>query len=106
MGVGSYRDDNEKPYVLPSVKEAEKRILFADLNKEYAAITGVSSFLKHASKLLYGDDCKALEEGRISVVQSISGTGALRLGGEFLNRFYSSKKIYLPSPTWVYTFIN
>lgn len=100
LGVGSYRDDNEKPYVLPSVKEAEKRILFADLNKEYAAITGVSSFLKHASKLLYGDDCKALEEGRISVVQSISGTGALRLGGEFLNRFYSSKKIYLPSPTW------
>ncbi|KTW31566.1 hypothetical protein T552_00204 [Pneumocystis carinii B80] len=100
LGVGSYRDDQGKPYVLPSVKEAERRILFADLNKEYAAITGVSSFVKYASRLAYGEDSKALKEGRISVVQSVSGTGALRLGGEFLNRFYSSKKIYLPSPTW------
>ncbi|KAG4300540.1 hypothetical protein PCK1_003201, partial [Pneumocystis canis] len=100
LGVGSYRDDSGKPYVLSSVKEAEKNLLLADLDKEYAPISGDPSFTKHAAKLAYGEDCSALKEGRISVVQSVSGTGALRLGGEFLNRFYSNKRIYLPIPTW------
>lgn len=100
LGVGSYRDDNGKPYVLPSVKQAEKNLLFSDLDKEYTSISGVPSFIKYASRLAYGEDSIALKEGRISVVQSISGTGALRLGGEFLNRFYPNKKIYLPTPSW------
>lgn len=35
------------------------------------------------------------------IAQSISGTGALRIGGAFLERFYPyHKKIYLPNPTW------
>jgi aspartate aminotransferase, mitochondrial len=38
---------------------------------------------------------------RISITQSISGTGALRIGGEFLTRFYPhAKKIYIPTPSW------
>ena len=38
---------------------------------------------------------------QVAVVQSISGTGALRLGGAFLARFYpTSKQIYLPVPSW------
>jgi aspartate aminotransferase len=37
---------------------------------------------------------------QIAITQSISGTGALRIGGAFLERFYPSKTIYLPSPTW------
>lgn len=54
-----------------------------------------------AAKLAYGADSKPLVEGRIAVTQSISGTGALRIGGAFLQRFYpGAKKIYLPTPTW------
>lgn len=104
LGVGSYRDDNGKPYVLPSVKQAEKNIFAADLDKEYTLISGIPSFTKYAAELAYGENSAPLKENRISVVQCISGTGALRVGGEFLNRFYSSKKIYLPTPTWVYIF--
>ncbi|KTW26537.1 uncharacterized protein T551_03454 [Pneumocystis jirovecii RU7] len=100
LGVGSYRDDNGKPYVLPSVKQAEKNIFAADLDKEYTLISGIPSFTKYAAELAYGENSAPLKENRISVVQCISGTGALRVGGEFLNRFYSSKKIYLPTPTW------
>ncbi|KAG4301157.1 hypothetical protein PCK1_002467 [Pneumocystis canis] len=100
LGVGTYRDNFGKPYILPSVKEAERNLFFANLDKEYAPISGIPSFTKYAAKLAYGDHCSALKEDRISIVQSISGTGALRLGGEFLNRFYSNKRIYLPIPTW------
>ncbi|KAK5997358.1 Fatty acid-binding protein [Cladobotryum mycophilum] len=99
LGVGAYRDDAGKPYVLPSVREAERKILDAKLNKEYAGITGVPEFPTLAAKLAYGASSPDLD--RIAISQTISGTGALRLGAAFLQRFYSGdKKIFIPNPSW------
>lgn len=101
LGVGAYRDDKGKPYVLPSVRTAEKKIVDAALDKEYAGITGVPSFPKAAALLAYGEDSKAIAEDRVAITQSISGTGALRIGGAFLERFYpGTKTIYIPNPSW------
>ncbi|KAK4506772.1 hypothetical protein PRZ48_000505 [Zasmidium cellare] len=101
LGVGAYRDDKGKPYVLPSVKEAEQKVVQANLDKEYAGITGVPDFAKAAALLAYGPDSAALKEGRIAITQSISGTGALRIGGAFLQRHYpGAKTIYIPTPSW------
>jgi aspartate aminotransferase, mitochondrial len=83
------------------VKEAEKKLLAKDQDKEYAGITGVPSFTKAAALLAYSDDCVPLKEDRIAITQSISGTGALRIGGAFLERFYpGDKTIYIPTPSW------
>ena len=46
-GVGAYRDDNGKPYVLPSIREAEKRMFEKGANKEYAGITGNVPWTHH-----------------------------------------------------------
>ena len=98
-GVGAYRDDAGKPYVLPSVREAERRVIDDKMNKEYAGITGVPEFPQAAAKLAYGNDSPAL--GRIAATQTISGTGALRLGAEFLQRWHAGeKKIRIPTPSW------
>lgn len=99
LGVGAYRDDAGKPYVLPSVREAERKVVDAKLNKEYAGITGVPEFPALAAKLAYGADSPALN--RLAVTQTISGTGALRIGAAFLARHYpGDKKIYIPTPSW------
>jgi len=99
LGVGAYRDDQGKPYVLPSVRIAEDKVIAAKLNKEYAGITGVPEFTKAAALLAYGPGSSALD--RLVITQSISGTGALRIGGAFLARFYpGAKKIYIPNPSW------
>ncbi|KAG8928059.1 aspartate transaminase aat1 [Tulasnella sp. 418] len=101
LGVGAYRDDAGKPYVLPSVKKAEEIITSRMGDKEYLPITGGSDFTQLAAKLAYGADSLPLKENRIAVTQSISGTGALRIGGAFLARWYPhSKTIYLPTPSW------
>ncbi|KAK7206697.1 aspartate aminotransferase [Myxozyma melibiosi] len=101
LGVGAYRDDAGKPYVLPSVKEAELRLIQQMLDKEYAGITGVPAFTKHAATLAYSPESKAIKEDRLMITQSISGTGALRIGGEFLAKWYPhGKTIYVPNPTW------
>lgn len=59
------------------------------------------AFTKAAAVLAYGSSSEAMKEDRVAITQSISGTGALRIGGEFLARFYpSSKKIFIPTPSW------
>ncbi|MCJ1433121.1 aspartate transaminase aat1 [Xylographa pallens] len=101
LGVGAYRDDKGKPYVLPSVRTAEKKIVDSHMDKEYAGITGVPSFTKAAAILAYGPDSAPIKEDRVVITQSISGTGALRIGGEFLARFFpNGKKIFIPTPSW------
>ncbi|KAH7915815.1 pyridoxal phosphate-dependent transferase [Hygrophoropsis aurantiaca] len=101
LGVGAYRDENGKPYVLNAVKKAEEIITAAKLDKEYLPITGLAGFTKNAAKLAYGADSPPLNQNAIAVTQSISGTGALRIGGAFLARHYPNPKIiYLPTPTW------
>jgi aspartate aminotransferase len=101
LGVGAYRDDKGKPYVLPSVRAAEESIVGKQLDKEYAGITGVPTFTKAAALLAYGADSAPLKEDRIAITQSISGTGALRIGGAFIERFYpGAKKVYIPNPSW------
>ncbi|KAF9270269.1 glutamic oxaloacetic transaminase AAT1 [Marasmius fiardii PR-910] len=101
LGVGAYRDDAGKPYVLPSVQKAEELVAATKPDKEYLPITGLADFTKNAAKLAYGADSVPLKDGVISVTQSISGTGALRIGGAFLARHYPhAKVIYLPTPSW------
>ncbi|CAK4076728.1 unnamed protein product [Aphanomyces euteiches] len=101
LGVGAYRDDNGKPYVLPSVREAEERLLKANKNKEYSGIGGTKDFVDLSLKFAYGDDSQALKDGRVVGVQTISGTGGCRLAGEFFSRFLGKgTSIYLPNPTW------
>ncbi|OCF56272.1 aspartate aminotransferase [Kwoniella mangroviensis CBS 10435] len=101
LGVGAYRDENGKPYVLESVLKAEDILHQKKLDKEYLPITGANDFITLASELAYGKESKPLQEGRIAVAQSISGTGALRIATGFLSQFYNGPKVlYLPDPTW------
>lgn len=104
LGVGAYRDAEGSPYVFEVVKKAEKALYDGlqsnKLNKEYLPIRGDDNFAECAKALLYGADSVALKENRIGSVQSISGTGALRLAGEFLSKWGGKPTIYLSNPTW------
>lgn len=64
LGQGTYRDENAKPWVLPSVREAEK--LIVNPGHEYLPIEGLQSFRDEASKLLF-HDTSALKENRVSM---------------------------------------
>jgi len=99
VGVGAYRGDDGKPHILPCVREAEQIIQTQGLDHEYAGMVGEKAFVDLALKFVYGDDSVPLQEGRVAGVQSLSGTGGLRIFGEFLARF-GHKKIYVPNPTW------
>jgi aspartate aminotransferase len=102
LGVGAYRDGDNKPWVLPSVRAAEAKILAAKLSKEYLGIAGDANFVGKSLQFAYGANSKPLTENRIAALQTLSGTGACRVAAEFLNRFKLSTNnvIYQPNPTW------
>lgn len=101
LGIGAYRDNNGKPWVLPSVHEAEKLIKEdPSYNHEYLGIAGLTSLISGAAKVILGEDSPALQEQRVVSVQSLSGTGALHIAAKFLNKFCSEKVVYLSQPTW------
>ncbi|ROW05105.1 hypothetical protein VSDG_00616 [Cytospora chrysosperma] len=102
LGIGAYRDDNAKPWVLPVVKKADEIIRNdPNLNHEYLPIAGLPSFTSKACELVLGADSPALAEKRVASVQTISGTGACHLGALFLARFYKGNRtVYLSNPTW------
>ncbi|KAG9046767.1 Aspartate aminotransferase, cytoplasmic [Tulasnella sp. UAMH 9824] len=104
LGVGAYRDDNNKPWILPSIQEANKRLLSDEsLDHEYLPILGLPEYTAAAARLMLSSDSPAIKEGRAVSVQSISGTGANHLGALFLSKFYQwngPPTVYLSNPTW------
>lgn len=101
LGVGAYRTEEGKPLVLSVVRQAEQSLV-NDVSrvKEYLPIVGLAEFNKLSAKLIFGADSPAIQENRVTTVQSLSGTGSLRVGGEFLARHYHERMIYIPKPTW------
>lgn len=101
LGVGAYRDEAGKPVVLQVVREAEERLL-ADptANHEYSPIEGLPELAQASAKLAFGANCAAIQEGRVATIQSLSGTGSLRVGAEFLSKFYRGREVFIPVPTW------
>jgi aspartate aminotransferase, mitochondrial len=104
LGVGAYRDDAGHPYVLPSVRVAERRLVDAGHDMEYLPVSGLQSFVKKALVLAYSLENAYLKDGNVAALQTLSGTGACRIAGEFLARFGSSDGekplVLMPSPTW------
>ncbi|TPX38597.1 aspartate transaminase [Synchytrium endobioticum] len=101
LGVGAYRDDRGHPYVLNCVRKAEQIVFNSNMDHEYLPISGLAEYTKLSIALAYGSESVPLKAGNIVAAQSLSGTGALRIGGILLSRFYpGNKKIYVPTPTW------
>ena len=91
LGIGAYRDENGKPVILSAVKKAEEIIFSQKLNKEYQPIEGDPSYVQNVKDLIFGQDA---HKEHVGTVQTIGGTGALRLGAEFFVR-HGYTHIYL-----------
>ncbi|WAR12784.1 AATM-like protein [Mya arenaria] len=101
LGVGAYRGDDGKPFILECVKKAERQMLEENLDHEYAPITGFPAFGQASARLAFGEDSQLVKDGLNATTQGVSGTGSLRIGAAFLARHYqASKEIYFPAPTW------
>ena len=98
--IGAYRDEKGKPQVLECVREAEDIVHAGKFDHEYLGQDGLPQFVTCSQVLMFGDDAKVLNEGRVYSIQSLSGTGSLRLGADLLAAHFKDKTCFLPSTTW------
>jgi aromatic-amino-acid transaminase len=100
LGVGVYYDDNGKVPLLQSVQRAEAELQAAAAPRSYLPIDGVPGYVKAVQALVFGTDAAVLREGRAVTVQSLGGTGALKLAADFLQRFNPGAGVWISDPSW------
>lgn len=99
LGVGLYKSDDLKTPILKCVKSAEKILFEIEKSKTYLPIEGDSLFLEKMGQLVFSSAFWSKQRHRIAAIQTVGGTGALRIGGAFLKEEVS-KEILIPHPTW------
>lgn len=100
LGVGVYQDAAGKVPVLKVVREAEARWYEQEATKSYLGIDGLPAYNKEVQKLLFGADSQIIAESRAVTVQGIGGTGALKIGADFLRRFLPDSQVWISNPSW------
>ena len=84
LSIGVYSTEDGKVPLLRVVAEAEKRILEAGEPHTYLPISGIPAFNAGVQKLIFGADSPIIKEKHAVTVQSLGGTGALKVGADFL----------------------
>ena len=100
LGVGVYFDDNGKIPLLNAVKIAEKARLESMPPRGYQSIEGLAAYNQAVQTLLFGKDSSLLAEGRVVTAEALGGTGALKIGADFLKRLQPKATVYISDPSW------
>ena len=100
LGVGVYYDDNGKIPLLAAVKAAEEQRLKLAPPRGYQPIEGAAAYNKAVQNLLFGENSALLEAGRAVTIEALGGTGALKVGADFLHRLNPNAKVYISDPSW------
>eukprot|EP00388_Colpodella_angusta_P002593 GDKJ01009068.1.p1 GENE.GDKJ01009068.1~~GDKJ01009068.1.p1 ORF type:complete len:403 (+),score=92.99 GDKJ01009068.1:168-1211(+) len=70
------------------------------MDHEYTTIEGPATIHKPAAALLLGESDPALVDGTLVTAQGLSGSGSLRILGDFIGKFFPTAKVYVTDPTW------
>jgi aromatic-amino-acid transaminase len=100
LGVGVYYTDDGKVPLLKAVIEAEKEIVAKQSPRSYIPIEGPSPYNMGVQKLLFGEDSPLIKDGRVVTAECLGGTGALRVGGDFVRRIEPNVPAAISNPSW------
>ena len=100
LGIGIYFDEQGKLPVLQCVQTAEAKRAATVQPRGYLPMEGLAPYRSAVQQLLFGADCPALAEKRIATIQTLGGSGALKVGADFLHRWFPTSKAYVSDPTW------
>jgi aromatic-amino-acid transaminase len=100
LGVGVYTDENCKLPLLACVQAAEKQLMDAPKPRGYLPIDGIAAYDQAVQALVFGADSEAVTSGRVATVQALGGTGALKVGADFLKKLRPDAKVLISDPSW------
>ena len=100
LGVGVYFGDDGKLPLLKCVQAAEAAMAAAPKPRGYLPIDGIAAYDSAVKGLVFGADSAIVKAGRVATVQGIGGTGALKVGADFLKKLYPQSKVLISDPSW------
>jgi aromatic-amino-acid transaminase len=100
LGVGVYFGDDGKLPLLAAVKAAEKARIEAQPPRGYQPIEGTPAYNGAVQALLFGKESEIVGSGRAATFQCLGGTGALRVGADYLKALLPTSTIYISDPSW------
>ncbi|SAK51376.1 aromatic amino acid aminotransferase [Caballeronia fortuita] len=100
LSIGIYYDDEGRLPVMHAVREAEAQLLAQPAAKPYLPMAGLAPYRDAVQALVFGDDSAARIEGRIATVQTLGGSGALKVGADFIKRYFPASQVWVSDPTW------
>ncbi|WP_374620670.1 amino acid aminotransferase [Pandoraea sp.] len=100
LSIGIYYDDDGRLPVMQAVREAEALLLAEVGPKPYLPMAGLASYRDAVQALVFGDDSPARTDGRIATVQTLGGSGALKVGADFIKRYFPDAQVWVSDPTW------
>ena len=100
LGVGIYKTNDGVTPILKCVKKAEEIIFKEETTKSYLPIVGTPEYGKLVRELVFGKDSEVIASDRARTTQAPGGTGALRIGADFLKQQSVTAKIWISDPTW------
>jgi len=100
LGVGVYYDDAGKLPLLRAVRTAEEARMKNAPPRGYQPIEGAPAYNKAVQDLLFGQGAALTADGRVVTAQALGGTGALKIGADFLKRLLPQAKVYISDPSW------
>ncbi len=100
LGVGVYFTDDGKIPLLRAVQAAEKSMMEKPSPRGYLAIEGIAAYNQGVQNLLFGKDSALTAAGRVVTAQAVGGTGALKIGADFIKRLVPQGTVAISDPSW------
>ncbi len=100
LSVGVYKNEQGDTAILKCVKQAEKILLEKETTKSYLPISGLPEYGRAARELIFGKGHEYVDGGKAVSVHCPGGTGALRIGADFLHQQNVTATVWISDPTW------
>jgi aromatic-amino-acid transaminase len=100
LSIGIYFDEQGRLPVMAAVRQAESALLGQIGPKPYLPMSGHPAYREAIQHLLFGADHEAVLSGRIATLQTLGGSGALKVGADFLKRYFPQSQVWVSDPTW------
>ncbi|WEH88384.1 aspartate/tyrosine/aromatic aminotransferase [Acinetobacter soli] len=101
LSIGLYYNEDSIVPQLDTIMEAQKRIEpKQNKTKLYLPMEGFKPYRDAIQALLFGNDSPAVQSGRAVTIQTLGGSGALKVGADFLKNYFPNSEVWVSQPTW------
>ena len=101
LSIGLYYNEDGIIPQLKAVADAEARLKAQPHGASlYLPMEGLNSYRHAIAPLLFGADHPVLQQQRVATIQTLGGSGALKVGADFLKRYFPESGVWVSDPTW------